>query len=120
MSELCFLSAVELTELIQTGKIKSEDLAKSYIERYDKFEKKVKAWAHYDKNFILKKSIDCDDLKNIGRPTGPLHGLPIAVKDIFGTDEMPTECGTILRKKKYSKGDAFVCLLYTSPSPRDA
>ena len=44
MSELCFLSAVELTELIQTGKIKSEDLAKSYIERYDKFEKKVKAW----------------------------------------------------------------------------
>ena len=114
MSELCFLSAVELTELIQTGKIKSEDLAKSYIERYDKFEKNVKAWAHYDKNFILKKSIDCDDLKNIGRPIGPLHGLPIAVKDIFGTDEMPTECGTILRKKKYSKGDAFVVNLLRS------
>ena len=54
MSELCLLSAVELTELIQTGKIKSEDLAKSYIERYDKFEKNVKAWAHYDKNFYEK------------------------------------------------------------------
>ena len=33
-----------------------------------------------------------------GKPTGPLHGIPIALKDIIGTVDMPTECGTQLEK----------------------
>ena len=114
MSELCLLSALELSNLLSKGDIKAEDLAKSYLKRIEKFDKDVKAWAFFDPNFILKKASECDNLKNIGRPLGPLHGLPIAIKDIFGTDEMPTECGTVLRKKKYSKGDSTVVSLLKS------
>ena len=114
MSELCLLSALELSNLLLKGDIKAEDLAKSYLKRIEKFDKDVKAWAFFDPNFILKQAAECDNLKIIGRPLGPLHGLPIAIKDIFGTDEMPTECGTVLRKKKYSKGDSTVVSLLKS------
>ena len=108
MSEPCLLSALELSNLLSKGDITADELAKSYLKRIEKFEKDVKAWAFFDPNFVLKKASECDNLKNIGRPIGPLHGIPIAIKDIFGTDEMPTECGTILRKKRYSKGDSTV------------
>ncbi len=114
MRELCLLSALELSTLLSKGDIQAVDLAKSYIKRIKKFDKDVKAWAFLDESFILKKADECDNLKNIGRPIGPLHGLPIGIKDIFGTDEMPTECGTVLRKKKYSKGDATVVSLLKS------
>ena len=114
MRELCLLSALELSTLLSKGDIHAVDLAKSYIKRIEKFDKDVKAWAFLDKSFILKKADECDNLKNIGRPIGPLHGLPIGIKDIFGTDEMPTECGTDLRKKRYSKGDATVVSLLKS------
>ena len=99
MRKLCLLSALELSSLLSKGDIHAVDLAKSYIERIEKFDKDVKAWAFLDKSFILKKADECDNLKNIGRPIGPLHGLPIGIKDIFGTDEMPTECGTVLRSR---------------------
>ena len=114
MSEPCLLSALELSNLLSKGDITADELAKSYLKRIEKFEKDVKAWAFFDSNFVLKKASECDNLKNIGRPIGPLHGLPIAIKDIFGTDEMPTECGTILRKKRYSKGDSTVVSLLKS------
>lgn len=114
MSDPCLLSALELSNLLSKGDITADELAKSYLKRIEKFEKDVKAWAFFDPNFVLKKASECDNLKNIGRPIGPLHGLPIAIKDIFGTDEMPTECGTILRKKRYSKGDSTVVSLLKS------
>ena len=114
MSEPCLLSALELSNLLSKGDITADELAKSYLKRIEKFEKDVKAWAFFDPNFVLKKASECDNLKNIGRPIGPLHGIPIAIKDIFGTDEMPTECGTILRKKRYSKGDSTVVSLLKS------
>ena len=114
MTEPCLLSALELSNLLSKGDITADELAKSYLKRIEKFEKDVKAWAFFDPNFVLKKASECDNLKNIGRPIGPLHGIPIAIKDIFGTDEMPTECGTILRKKRYSKGDSTVVSLLKS------
>ena len=114
MSDPCLLSALELSNLLSKGDITADELAKSYLKRIEKFEKDVKAWAFFDPNFVLKKASECDNLKNIGRPIGPLHGIPIAIKDIFGTDEMPTECGTILRKKRYSKGDSTVVSLLKS------
>ena len=55
MSELCLLSALELSNLLSKGDIKAEDLAKSYLKRIEKFDKDVKAWAFFDPNFILKK-----------------------------------------------------------------
>ena len=106
MKDLCYLSASELSKGISSGEILSEDLVKSYIDRIKKFDKTIKAWAHFDPQYILDKAIEADDYRKLGRPIGPLHGLPIAIKDIFGTKDMPTGCGTPLRTGKHTKNDS--------------
>jgi len=83
MKDLCYLSASELSKGISSGEILSEDLVKSYIDRIKKFDKTIKAWAHFDPQYILDKAIEADDYRKLGRPIGPLHGLPIAIKDIL-------------------------------------
>ena len=39
---------------------------------------------------------------------GPLHGIPVALKDIIGTYDMPTECGTVLRKGRTQSQNAEI------------
>src|SRR3970282_983390 len=43
-----------------------------------------------------------------GRPTGPLHGVPVAIKDIFDTEDMPTEDGSVLHAGRTPAHDATV------------
>ena len=85
------------------------------LERVEKFEKDVKAWAHFDKKLLLEKAEEADQHRRSGKPTGPLHGIPIALKDIIGTVDMPTECGTPIRKgKSYSQNAEIVDLLLSA------
>ena len=108
MKELCFLSATEIAKGLQSGDLKSEQVLQSFANRIGEFEETVKAWEHFDKDFILHKASEADGYKNIGRPIGPLHGLPIGIKDIFGTNDMPTRCGTNLVSGVHTKNDASV------------
>ena len=108
MKDLCFLSATQIVEGLQSGDIKSAQVLEGFSNRIAEFEDTVKAWEHYDKDFILQKANEADDYKNIGRPIGPLHGLPIGIKDIFGTNDMPTRCGTNLVGGVHTKDDASV------------
>jgi Asp-tRNA(Asn)/Glu-tRNA(Gln) amidotransferase A subunit family amidase len=108
MIDFISLSAIELVGKLRTGDISSVDLCKTYIKRIDKYEKDVKAWAFFDKKVLLEKAEEADDYRKSGKPIGLLHGLPVAVKDIVGTLDMPTECGTVFRKKMSSSQDAEV------------
>ena len=54
----------------------------------------------FDKKLLLEKAEEADNHRRSGKPVGPLHGIPVALKDIIGTYDMPTECGTVLRKGK--------------------
>ena len=108
MSNIFLLSANELVGKLKKGDISCVDLCKTYIERIDKFEKNVKAWAFFDKKLLLEKAEEKDEYRKWGKPLGPLHGLPIGIKDIIGTYDMPTECGTVLRKGISKSSDAEV------------
>jgi len=108
MTDITLLSATELVGKLRTGDISSVDLCKTYIKRIDKYEKDVKAWAFFDKKILLEKAEEADDYRKSGKPIGSLHGLPVGVKDIVGTLDMPTECGTVFRKKMSSSQDAEV------------
>ena len=115
MSEILNDSVEELVKKISLSKITSVEICNAYIERINKFEKEVKAWAFFDKKLLLEKAKEADNYKNSGKPTGPLHGIPVAVKDIVGTIEMPTECGTPIRKgKSYSQNAEIIDLLHSS------
>ena len=99
MTEIFSLSINKLVEKLRDGQISSVEVCSQYIERIEKYEKNIKAWEFFDKKKLLEKAEEADEHRKSGKPLGSLHGLPIAVKDIIGTFEMPTECGTPLRKK---------------------
>ena len=99
---------IELVDKIKSGEVTSKELCEVYINRIEKFEKKVCAWAFFDKKKLLEKAEEADAYRSSGKPLGPLHGIPVALKDIIGTYDMPTECGTKLRKGKSLSQDSEV------------
>ena len=115
MTDIFSLKVEELSAKIKDSQLTSVEICKKYIERIKEFEKDVKAWAHFDKKLLLEKATEADDYRRSGKPLGPLHGIPVALKDIVGTVDMPTECGTVIRKgKSYSQNAEIVDLLLAS------
>ena len=115
MNEIVNYSVEELINKISNSQITSVEICEAYIERVNKFEKDINAWAFFDKELLLEKAKESDAYKKSGKPIGPLHGIPVAVKDIVGTLDMPTECGTPIRKgKSYSQNAEIVDLLTSS------
>ena len=114
MEDLCLLSATDLIERIKKGKNSSVEVCQSYINRIEKFEKDVKAWAYFDKEYLLERAKHADEYRLSGKPLGPLHGLPVAIKDIISTNDMPTGCGTKIREGIRTKDDAFIINLLLS------
>ena len=108
MPDIFSLSANALTSQLREGEISSVEVCSQYIERIGKFEKDVKAWSHFNKKLLLEKAAEADEHRISGKPLGLLHGLPVAVKDIIGTLDMPTECGTTIRKKMTASQDSEV------------
>ena len=108
MIDIFSLSTNELVTKMREGQISSVEVCKIYIERISKFEKNVKAWNFFDKKILLEKAEEADEYRKSGKTLGTLHGLPVAVKDIFGTADMPTECGTVFRKKMSVAQDSEV------------
>ena len=112
MIDIYSLSVEEMASKIKDGQLTSVEVCEKYIERINKFEKDIKAWAHFDKKVLLEKAADADELRKSGKPVGTLHGVPVALKDIIGTVDMPTECGTAIRKgRSYSQNAEIVELL---------
>ena len=114
MMNLFSLPISELAEKIRKSQLTSLELCEHYIAQIDKFEKDVKAWAYFDKKLLLEKATEADTYRKSGKPMGLLHGIPVALKDIIGTYDMPTECGTVLRKGKTQSQNAEIVDLLKS------
>ena len=108
------LTVQQLSSKIKDGHLTAVDLCKSYIDRIKKFEKDIHAWAHFNEKTLLEKAEESDNHRRSGKPLGSLHGIPVALKDIIGTFDMPTECGTVLRKGMSASQDAEIVDLLKS------
>ena len=73
MTDIFSLSLEELASKIKDAQLSSVEVCEKYIERIDKFEKDIKAWAHFDKKVLLEKATEADDYRKSGKPVGPLH-----------------------------------------------
>jgi len=91
---------------IAEGKFSSEDLVRDCLARIEQVDSEVQAWAFLDSEYALTQAREADSRHRRGLEHGPLHGVPIAVKDIFDTRDMPTEDGTILHKGRTPGWDA--------------
>lgn len=100
------LSLVDAAAGIREGRITSTELVEACLARVDEVDAKVKAWAFLDPAHALAQAKAADNHRRQGRPTGPLHGVPIGVKDIFDTADYPTEFGSPLWSGRTPRRDA--------------
>jgi len=100
------LSAAHAAQQIRDGKLTSEELVQACLERIRALEPKVQAWTFLDEDHALAQARAADERKRSGEPIGPLHGVPVGVKDIFDTADMPTENGTVLHRGRMPRQDA--------------
>ncbi len=84
------LSAVDLAGLLIEREVSSREAVEACLERIAEREPVVRAWAALDPEAALAAADRCD----AGPVRGPLHGLPIAVKDLFDTTDYPTAYGS--------------------------
>ena len=101
-SELHRLSLVEAAKGIASGTFTSLELVTACLERIHAREEQVGAWAWLDPDQALAQARACDR-----RPaTTPMHGVPIGVKDIINTADMPTSFGSPIYAGHYPDEDA--------------
>jgi len=100
------LTATEAVQAIASGRLSSVDLVKSCLEQIADTDASIKAWAHLDPESALAQAAECDRIRKAGLGTGPLHGLPVGLKDVIDTRDMPTQRGTDIFKDRQPDKDA--------------
>ncbi|MBI5067110.1 MAG: amidase [Deltaproteobacteria bacterium] len=96
------LTAAEAVPLLARGNLTAEALVRACLERIAAEEPRVQAWEHLDAGLALSRARQADAA---GRP-GPLHGLPVGVKDVIDTADMPTARGSPLFAGRRPAADA--------------
>lgn len=102
------LGAIELRDRLARGALKAADLAQAALERIALLEPELRAWAWLDGEHVLAQARALDAHRATGRPIGPLHGLPVGIKDIIDTARIPTENGCAVDRGRVPASDAFV------------
>lgn len=105
------MTATAAAEAIRRGELTSERLVAACLERIAQAEPQVGAWAWLDPQQALAQARAADGRQRAGAALGPLHGLPVGVKDIFDTADMPTENGTVLHAGRRPERDATAVAL---------
>jgi Asp-tRNA(Asn)/Glu-tRNA(Gln) amidotransferase A subunit family amidase len=112
--DLADFGATQLIGMIANGEITSLELVEACIARIDAREGDIDAWAHLDHDFARKQAENCDAMHASSAPCGPLHGIPVGIKDIFDTDDFPTENGTVLAAGRRPMNDCTVVSILKS------
>lgn len=88
------LTASEALVAIASGRLSSVELVKSCLAQIKATDGTIKAWVFLDGDVALAQAAECDRIRKAGFATGPLHGIPVGLKDIIDTAKMPTQRGT--------------------------
>ncbi len=108
--ELADLSLYQLSTMIQKGELSSKELVELYLERIKKFggSKGLNAYITVAADEALKQAEELDRLAKQKQFKGPLHGLPMAIKDNLDTREIRTTGGSKILASWKPPRDAYV------------
>lgn len=102
------LGAVMLRDRLAGGALKAAELAEALIARIAATNEGIGAFAWFDADFLRAQAAAADRHRSAGRPLGPLHGLPVGIKDVIDTAGIPTENGSVLDAGRVPRADAAV------------
>jgi aspartyl-tRNA(Asn)/glutamyl-tRNA(Gln) amidotransferase subunit A len=84
----------EAAPQLRAGSLRSLDLVEECLEQIDRFEAQTKAWVLVDADGAGRQARQLDDELRAGRWRGPLHGIPLGIKDIVDVAGWPTRAGS--------------------------
>src|SRR4051812_11641936 len=92
--------------LIRAGTLSPVELLDICLRRIDRYEARVKAWVYLDRDRARAYAEKLTAELAAGQNRGPLHGIPVGIKDIIDVFDMPTGCGSKLWANSYARRDA--------------
>lgn len=101
-----WMAAADAAAAIADGRLTSRELTEACLDSIARQEDTVGAWTFLDRDLALLQADMADDAHRAGKPHGPLHGVPVGVKDIFDTHDMPTGDGSPLHAGRTPRRDA--------------
>jgi Asp-tRNA(Asn)/Glu-tRNA(Gln) amidotransferase A subunit family amidase len=111
LTHLNWAPASEAARLIREGLVTSVQYVEACLEVIGKREADVQAWTFLDPEYALAQARAADELRLTGQAIGPLHGVPVGLKDIIDTGDMPTENGSVICAGRTPARDAAVVSL---------
>ena len=105
------MSALRAAEAIREGELTSEELVGACLARIEECEDQIGAWEHLDEDLALRQAREADLARGRGEALGPFHGVPVGIKDIIDTAELPTENGSPLHAGRQPTEDAALVSL---------
>ena len=107
MADLHTLTAAEAARRIATGDLRSETLTGAYLEQIEVREPEIEAFVYVNRDI----SMDEARIRDREPARGPLHGVPIAIKDVFDTFDMPTAYGSPIYRNHQPPQDSAVAAM---------
>ena len=101
-------SAQEVLRLQSRGDATAVEIARSAIDKIEATQGSINAFTHVDRELALSTAETVDQKRRNGEPLGPLAGVPVAVKDVLCTRDMPTTCSSNMLRNFRPPYDATV------------
>ncbi|MGE7468211.1 AtzE family amidohydrolase [Bosea sp. NPDC003192] len=109
MSVDVFAPAHRIAAQVRSGEIDAEAVARTFIERIDRIDRKVNAFTDVTAGRALAQAAAIDRARAAGEPLGPLAGVPFAAKNLFDIEGLPTRAGSkINRERPPARSDAVL------------
>lgn len=106
--DLCLLDLVEVGHRIRAGQLSSVEVTQAVLARIERHDGRLKSYVTLTADLALAQAKEADIEIARGTIRAPLHGVPIAVKDLCNTKGIPTAAGMIIHKNYRPEHDATV------------
>src|SRR6516162_1835580 len=103
--ELCFAPATELARLIREKRLSPVELIDAVLHRIMALEPQLNAFAHLAPEVARSAAQAAETAVMQGAPLGPLHGIPVTIKDLEPVGGMPFEQGSYVRRGEIAPQD---------------
>src|SRR5271154_2013143 len=107
-SSVCFMSAAEMAMLIRLRKLSAREALTAHLKQIERVNPKVNAIVTLVPEMAAKAAAKADEMQAHKESLGPLHGLPVAHKDLFETRGIRTTFGSLLYKDYIPAEDDIV------------
>jgi amidase len=107
-AEICFLTATEIARRVRAKEVSAVEVMEAHLARINRLNKKVNAIVTLLPERAMDGARSADDILARGLPVGPLHGLPVAHKDLVSTKGVRTTYGSLVYKDFVPDHDALI------------